>query len=119
MMRPAALRGELKMNRLIMICYIAGLALALSIGTAYAEGKNVERMGEGTVDAVTAPGKVVEGIAEDTKEHGPVVGTVTGTTKGAVKGAAKVVEGGAKIGVGAVETGAEVVKKVLEPITGE
>lgn len=109
------------MSRLISICAIIGLMMALSIGTAYAVDveKGVERVGEGTVDAVTAPGKIVEGIAEDAEEHGPVVGTVTGTTKGAVKGAAKVVEGGAKIGVGAVEAGAGVVKKVLEPITGE
>lgn len=111
------------MSRLISICYITGLMLALSIGTTYAEGisaeKGVERVGEGTVDAVTAPGKIVEGIAEDAETHGPVVGTVTGTTKGAVKGAAKVVGGGAKMGVGAVEIDAGIVKKVLEPITGE
>ena len=106
------------MNRLISICYITGLMLALSIGIAYAE-EGIEPVGEGAVDAVTAPGKIVEGIAEDTEAHGPVVGTVTGTTKGAVKGAAKVVEGGAKIGVDAVETTVDVVKKVLEPITGE
>ena len=109
------------MSRLISICYITVLMLALSVGAAYAQdvADGVERVGEGTVDAVTAPGKIVEGIVEDTAEHGPVVGTVTGTAKGAVKGAAKVVEGGAKIGVGVVEAGAGVVKKVLEPITGE
>ena len=109
------------MKRLMSITYLVGLMMALSIGTANAvdAADGVERMGEGAVDAVTAPGEIVEGITEDAKEHGPVVGTVTGTAKGTVKAAAKVVEGGAKIGVGAVETGAGIVKKVLEPITGE
>jgi hypothetical protein len=98
-----------------MLC-VTGLGLALFMGSALAE-EGPARMGEGTVDAVTAPAKVVEGISEDTQEHGPVVGTVTGTTKGAVNAAGEVVKGGAKIGVGAVETGVGIVEKVLEPVT--
>lgn len=97
-----------------------GLGLALAFGNVLAvePAAGVERAAEGTVDAVTAPGKIVEGIAEDTQAHGPVVGTVTGTTKGAVNAAGQVVKGAANVGVGAVETGVGVVEKVLEPLTG-
>ncbi len=110
------------MNRLMTITYLIGLLMALSVGTANAidPEDGVKRMGDGVVDAVTSPGEIVEGISEDTKEHGAVVGTVTGTAKGTVKAAGKVVEGGAKIGVGAVETAAGVVDKlIVEPLTGE
>ena len=71
------------MKRLMTITYLVGLMMALSVGTANAvdAGDGVERMGEGVVDAVTSPGKIIEGISEDTQEHGAVVGTVTGTTK--------------------------------------
>jgi hypothetical protein len=75
-------------------------------------------MGEGTVEAVTSPGKIVEGVSEEAAGSGPVVGTVTGTAKGTVGAAGQAARGGAKIGVGAVETGAGVVGKVLEPLTG-
>ena len=110
------------MKRLITNTYLVGLLMALAVGTANAVDAEdgVKRMGDGVVDAVTSPGEIVEGISEDTKEHGAVVGTVTGTAKGTVKAAGKVIEGGAKIGVGAVETAAGVVDKVLvEPLTGE
>ena len=108
------------MKRLMRTTCLVGLAMAFSAGTAYAVDPvdGLERIGEGTVDAVTAPGEIVEGISEDTQEHGAVVGTVTGTTKGAVKAAGEVAKGGAKIGVGAVETGVGVVEKVLSPLTG-
>ncbi|MEM7469238.1 MAG: hypothetical protein AAF387_20465 [Pseudomonadota bacterium] len=97
------------------------LVIALMSQGAFAvdAGEGVERMGEGAVDAVTAPGEIVEGISEDTAEHGVVAGTVTGTAKGSVKAAGEVIKGGAKLGSGAVETGAGVVKKVLEPLTGQ
>jgi len=101
------------------ILFVSGLGLALTFGTAMAEETGVARAAEGTVDAVTAPAKVIEGVAQDTQTSGPVVGTVTGATKGAVNAAGQVVQGGAAVGVGAVEAGAEVVKKVLEPVTGQ
>lgn len=102
------------------ILCVTGLGLALAFGNAMAAdaAAGVERAAGGTVDAVTAPAKVVEGIAEDTAAHGPVVGTVTGTTKGAVNAAGQVVKGAANVGVGAVETAAGVVEKIVEPVTG-
>ena len=109
------------MSLLRSLFYITGLILAVGMGNVLAvdAGEGVERMGDGAVDAVTAPGEIVKGIGEDVDTHGPVVGTVTGTTKGSVKAAGEVIKGGAKLGSGAVETGAGVVKKVLEPLTGE
>ena len=109
------------------ILCVTGLGLALTFGTAMAadaaEGVEraaggVERAAGGTVDAVTAPGKIVEGIAEDTATSGPVVGTVTGVTKGAVNAAGQVVKGAANIGVGAVEVGVGAVETILSPVTG-
>lgn len=103
------------------ILCVTGLGLALAFGSAMAAdpAAGVERAAEGTVEAVTAPGKVVEGIAEDTATNGPVVGTVTGTAKGAVNAAGAVVSGAANVGVGAVEAGVGVVEKVLSPVTGD
>lgn len=97
-----------------------GLGLALAFGSAMAvePADGVNRAAKGTVDAVTSPGKIVEGIAEDTATHGPIVGTVTGTTKGTVNAAGQAVTGAANVGVGAAQTGVGIVQKVLEPITG-
>ena len=103
------------------VIYATGLLLVLGPTGAFAvdAADGVERMGDGAVDAVTAPAEIVDGISEDAEKHGPVVGTVTGTAKGTINAAGEVVKGGAKLGSGAVETGAGVVKKVLEPLTGE
>lgn len=100
--------------------FAAALAFGLSSAGAMAAdpAEGVKRVGEGTVDAVTSPGKIAEGISEHAEKHGPVAGTVTGTATGSVQAAGQAVKGGAKIGVGAVETGAGVVQKVLEPVTG-
>ena len=108
----------MEQSKLAVIVLLTAFATAPAVFAVDAE-KGVERMGEGAVDAVTAPGEIVEGISEDTAEHGVVAGTVTGTAKGTVKAAGEVIKGGAKLGSGAVETGAGVVKKVLEPLTGE
>ena len=108
----------MKKYKLSLIILLAAFTIAPAVSAVDA-GEGVERMGEGAVDAVTAPGEIVDGISEDTAEHGVVAGTVTGTAKGTVKAAGEVIKGGAKLGSGAVETGAGVVKKVLEPITGE
>ena len=102
-----------------MLC-MSGLGLALVFGSAIAADETgVARAVQGTADAVTAPGKVVEGISDETKKNGPIAGAVVGTAKGTVNAAGQVVQGGAAIGVGAVETGVGVVKKVLEPVTGK
>ena len=93
--------------------------LALVCGGAMAEDTGVARAASGTVEAVTAPGKIVEGMSDETAKNGPVAGAVVGTAKGTVNAAGAVVQGGAAIGVGAVETGVGVVKKVLEPVTGQ
>lgn len=102
--------------------YLTTLAAALWVGTATANDNldnGVNRMGDGAVDAVTAPGEIVKEIGQDAQEYGPVAGTVTGTAKGSVKAAGEVVKGGAKLGVGAVETGVGIVEAVVSPLTGE
>lgn len=109
------------MDRIKVSGAASALLLVLSAGTCVAiePADGAKRMGEGAVDAVTSPGQIVEGIQEDTAEHGAVVGTVTGTAKGTVKAAGQAVKGGAKVGIGAVETGAGIVEKALSPLTGE
>ena len=101
--------------------YAATLATALIAGSAQANNleNGVDRMGDGTVDAVTAPAEIVKGISEDADAYGPVAGVVTGTAKGTVKAAGEVVKGGAKLAVGAVETGVGLVEVILSPLTGE
>ena len=77
------------------------LAFATSPPVA-AEGEGVDRAAGGVADAVTSPGKIVEGIAEDAEKHGPV-GVVTGSVKGGVKAAGQAVKGAADVGVGVLE----------------
>ncbi len=93
-----------------IIALVASAAFGLTPVFAE-EASGPERMGEGTVDAVTSPGKIVEGLQEETEKRGPVVGTVTGAVKGGAEAAGQAVKGAANVGVGAVET-------VLSPITG-
>lgn len=96
------------------------LASALIAGGAQANNleNGVNRMGDGTVDAVTAPAEIVKEIGQDAQEYGPVAGTVTGAAKGTVKAAGEVAKGGAKLAVGAVETGAGIVEAIVSPVTG-
>ena len=82
------------------------MLLALHAGAE--DATKLDRVGEGAVDAVTSPGKIVDGIAEGTQEHGVVVGTVTGTAQAV----GQAVKGVANVGVGAVET-------ILSPVTGD
>lgn len=91
-----------------VVCSVFGL-LPLSV---VAEESGVERMGDGAVDTVTSPGKIVEGLQDETEKRGPVVGTVTGAVKGGAEAAGQAVKGAANVGVGAVET-------ILSPITGD
>ncbi|MEQ8234472.1 MAG: hypothetical protein RLW61_06560 [Gammaproteobacteria bacterium] len=78
------------------------LVLALSLSPVFAE-EGVDRAVSGAKDTVTSPGKVVEGIEEDTREHG-AVGVVTGSIKGGAKAAGQAVKGAADVGVGVIET---------------
>jgi hypothetical protein len=100
------------MKKILIAVVATGVFGLLPLHAGAEDATKLDRVGEGTVDAVTAPGKIVEGISEDAQAHGPVVGTVTGTVKGTAKAAGQLVTGAAKIGVGAVET-------ILSPITGE
>ena len=108
------------MNPIGKTLFAAGLAAALTSGAFAADvGEGAARAGEGTKDVVTSPGKIVDGISEETEEHGAVAGTVTGTAKGTVDAAGQAVKGAANVGVGAAEAGAGVVEKILEPLTGD
>lgn len=71
----------------------------------------VERVGEGTVKAVTAPAEIIEGIEEETEDKG-AVGVVTGSVVGGANAAGQVVEGAADIATGAVET-------ILSPLSSD
>lgn len=44
----------------------------------------MQRAANGTVQAVTAPVKIVEGVNDEANRNGPVAGAVIGTTRGAV-----------------------------------
>jgi hypothetical protein len=85
------------------------LSLTLFSIVVFAADEGVDRAVDGAKDAITAPGTVVEEIASDTSEHGPV-GVVTGSVKGGVKAAGQVVKGAAKVGVGVIEA-------VTKPLT--
>ena len=100
------------MKQFFIALVVSGVVALLPLQTMAEDATKLNRVGEGTVDAVTAPAKIVEGIAEDAEKHGPVVGTVTGTVKGTAKAAGQAVTGAAKVGVGAVET-------ILSPVTGQ
>jgi len=99
------------MKRAIAILAVLGFTGLFSLASFADEAKGVERAAEGTEQAVTAPGQIVEGVSEDTKKDG-ATGVVTGTVKGTVKAAGQAVEGAANVGVGAVEA-------VTAPITGD
>ncbi len=100
------------MNRIsnLLVAFIFFIALPI---TSFAEedARGIERMGEGTKDAVTSPGKIVDGISEDTEKYG-TGGAVTGTAKGSVNAAGQAAKGAVDVGAGAVQT-------VLDPITGK
>ena len=77
------------------------LSLALQASPASA-ADGVDRAVDGAKDTVTSPGKIVEGIEQDTREHG-AVGVVTGSLKGGARAAGQAVKGAADVGVGVVE----------------
>ena len=83
----------------------ASLAIVMNASPLFAE-QGVDRAVEGTVDTVTSPGQIIEGIATDAEAHGPV-GVVTGAVTGTVKAAGQAVTGAAKVGVGVVEAGTD------------
>jgi len=95
-------------NMLIAFAFFIALPM-----TSFSEEdtRGLERMGEGTKDAVTSPGKIVDGISEDTEKYG-AGGAVTGTVKGSVNAAGQAAKGAVDVGAGAVQA-------VLDPITGK
>ena len=99
------------MKRISNLLTAFAFLIALPI-TSFAEEdpRGLERMGDGTKDAVTSPGKIVEGVSEDTEKYG-AGGAVTGTAKGSVNAAGQAGKGAVDVGAGAVQT-------VLDPITG-
>ena len=96
------------MIRIVNLLAILVFASAFPLSSMADNTSGPERMGEGTKDVVTSPGQIVEGVSEETEEHG-AAGVVTGTAKGGVEAAGQAAEGAVDIGTGAVET-------VLDPI---
>jgi hypothetical protein len=92
---------------------LLGLMMSLSLSSIAVaeEARGVERMGEGTVDAITSPGQIVEGVSSETEDKG-AAGVVTGTAKGTVDAAGQAAQGAVDVGRGAVET-------VLDPLTND
>ena len=77
------------------------LPLALQLSPASAVD-GVDRAVDGAKETVTSPGKIVDGIEQDPREHG-AVGVVTGRLKGGARAAGQAVKGAANVGVGVVE----------------
>lgn len=98
---------------------IGACGLMLCVQIVSAQDTGMQRAANGTVQAVTAPAKIVEGVNDETNRNGPVAGAVVGTTRGAVNAAGAVIEGGVDVGIGVVETGVGVVKSVLRPMMGK
>ena len=90
----------------------------LPMRAALAVDGGVQRAADGTVQAVTAPVKIVEGMQEENRRNGPLAGAVVGTAKGAVNEAGAVIEGVAGIAVGTLEATVGVVKRVVQPLGG-
>ncbi len=97
---------------------IVTVGLLVAAQVASADDSGVQRAADGTVQAVTAPGKIVEGIQDENRKNGPVAGAVIGTAKGSLNAAGAVVEGGADVAVGTLEATVGAVKSVVQPITG-
>ena len=78
-------------------------ALLTGFGTsACAQSAGVQRATQGAADAVTSPVRLVDGVRDDTRAHGPV-GVVTGTVKGGAQAVGQLVTGAANVGVGVGE----------------
>lgn len=97
---------------------ILTLGLLVASQTASALDSGVQRAADGTVQAITAPAKIVEGVQDENRKHGPLAGAVVGTAKGSLNAAGAVIEGGAGIAVGTLEATVGVVKRVVQPISG-
>lgn len=97
-------------------CLSAVLCLSSSLAMA---DEGVQRAADGTVQAVTAPARIVEGVQDESRRNGPLAGAVVGTAKGSLNAAGQVIEGGAGIAVGTVEATVGAVKRVAQPLTGK
>lgn len=94
------------------------IACCLSSTLALAD-EGVQRAADGTLQAVTAPVKIVEGVQDESRRNGPVAGAVIGTAKGSLNAAGAVIEGGAGIAVGTLEATVGAVKRVVQPLGGQ
>ena len=95
------------------------LVLLMPAATVLALDGGVQRAADGTVEAVTAPAKIVEGVQAENRRNGPVAGAVVGTAKGTLNAAGAVIEGGAGIVVGTLEATVGAVKRVVQPLGGQ
>ena len=102
----------------LTIAFTLALTLALLMPAAAMAAEGVQRAADGTVQAVTAPAKIVEGVQDESRRNGPVAGAVIGTAKGTVNAAGAVIEGGAGIAVGTLEATVGAVKRVVQPLGG-
>ncbi|MGD9603510.1 MAG: hypothetical protein AB7O21_19820 [Gammaproteobacteria bacterium] len=92
------------MNKLISNVAAATVVTMLGVCPVLADdARGIDRAANGVTDAITSPGQVVEGVAQDAQAYGPV-GVVTGSVKGGVRAAGQLVTGAANVGVGVVET---------------
>lgn len=93
------------MRKALSSAAVAGLlcvlALPLQAGEAAARA-GAQRATTGATDAVMSPVRLVEGVQQDTAQHG-AVGVVTGTVKGGARAVGQLVTGAANVGVGVVE----------------
>ena len=98
------------MKKLKIVTILAFIVTSPALIAGDDDARGPEKVGEGIVKTVTSPGKIVEGIAEETEDKG-AVGLVTGPVKGGAKAGVKAVDGAADIATGVVET-------ILSPLTG-
>jgi hypothetical protein len=104
--------GDIILKRISNLLVAFAFLLALPFASfAEEDPRGVERVGTGTKDIVTSPGKIVDGVSEGTEKHG-AAGTVTGTAKGSVNAAGQAAKGAVDVGTGAVQS-------VLDPLTGK
>ena len=63
------------MKKILIAVVATGVFGLLPLHASAEDATKLDRVGEGVVDTVTSPGKIVEGISEDTQAHGTVVGS--------------------------------------------
>ena len=84
----------------VMVLAAAGSQAEERMYVGAKQGKDL--VAEGATDALTAPGQIVDGIAEETKEYG-VFGIVGGPVRGSLRAGAQAARGGARMAVGILD----------------